>query len=122
MKRILVIPGESPEPPGTSVDPAGTPLDLAGTPLGPLGTTGDYKNGYISTNVQRQKLSFAASESFCFNASPKDKSVLIYAVYVEKGVLFGRPRSRPEGAPSSQEGVDAHGRKGSPWARPSFIY
>ena len=30
-----------------------------------------HKNGHISTNVQRQKLSIAASESACCNASPQ---------------------------------------------------
>ena len=67
-------PGESPAPQGTSGVPMGTPLQPAGTSLGPpgdaLGTYTDHTNTYISTNVQRWKLSIAASESFRCNASP----------------------------------------------------
>ena len=74
VKMNLGIPGEPPEPPVTSGNPAGTPLGPPGRPLGrpkdvprtprappkiPMG----YKNGHIFGNLQRQKLSIAATES-----------------------------------------------------------
>ena len=48
--------GTSLRPPGTLLEPPGTP----GTPMGPLM---DHKNGHISTNRQRQKLSIAVPEA-----------------------------------------------------------
>ena len=65
IKRILGIPGESPEPLGTSGDPwppRGRPWD----PRQPPQTT---KRTHISANSKRQKRSIAASESFRGNAS-----------------------------------------------------
>ena len=80
MKSILGIPGEPLEPPGTSGDPAGTPLgppgdglvppgDAPRTPWDHPGNLKDHKNGHILKNVQRWKLSIAASEVFHCNAS-----------------------------------------------------
>ena len=66
------IPGESPD----SLGPLGTPLAGPWDPLGrarhPRGcqwTPRDHKNSHVSTSVQRQKPTIAASESFCCNAS-----------------------------------------------------
>ena len=89
VKRTPWIPGESRnpkglpgtararpwDPPGTALGPPSTPLGPQGTPLGSLGTPADptdHKNIHTSTNLQRQKLSIAASESFRCNASPQD--------------------------------------------------
>ena len=58
------------DPGARSWDPQGRPWDPPGTPLGRLGTPGtpygalmDHKNGYISTNRQREKLSIAVFEA-----------------------------------------------------------
>ena len=78
MKRIPRIPVEVPNP----LRPPGThqarPWDTPGTPLGPTGdiwglpgSPTDYKKKHISTHLQHQKLSIAACESFCCNASPQ---------------------------------------------------
>ena len=60
----LGSPGTPLGPPRTSLrrprDAPGTPRDPYGTSYGPLV---DYKNGHISTNIQRQKLSIAAFEA-----------------------------------------------------------
>ena len=72
-------PGGPPrDPPGTSQgspgDPPGTPRGSPGAPGGPPGTSRDplwtphgplmhHKNGHISTNIQRQKLSIAVFEA-----------------------------------------------------------
>ena len=86
MKRIRRTPEEYGESSGTSRDPRGTLLGSPWTPLGPLGTPlgppGDApetprnlwgpprttKNMYMSTNLQRQGLSIAASETIYCNA------------------------------------------------------
>ena len=49
----------------------------------------------------------------------------LYAVYVENGALFVRPQGRHGRAPSSQEGMDGHGRKESAQGAPgsgSLLY
>ena len=46
-------------PPGT---PLGTAQGRSWDPPGIPGTPMDHKNGHVSTNLQRQKLSIAASE------------------------------------------------------------
>ena len=70
MKRNPRTPRTSPEPPRDSPGtPLEQPVDSPRTPQGPPGTTMDDKNSNISTHLQRQKLSIAASESFCCNAS-----------------------------------------------------
>ena len=84
MQRIAGIPSEPPERRGMSGDPAGMPLDLPGrpwdprhpgdaprTPWGPPVIPMYHKNKQIATNLQRQKHSNAASESFHCNASPQ---------------------------------------------------
>ena len=78
MKRIPWDPrdplGTPLGPRGTPLGPLGTPLGWLGTPLGPPGTPlgplgtpygrlMEHKNGYISTNRQRQKLSIAVFEA-----------------------------------------------------------
>ena len=51
LKRILGMPGESPEPPGTSQDPTETPLGSTGMHLrllgDPVGTPKDHKHTCI---------------------------------------------------------------------------
>ena len=75
-------PGTPRGPPGPPGDAPGTPRDAPGsspgTPLGPPGTLMDHKNGHISTNVQRQKLSIAVFEPACGDPSPErlDRSIL----------------------------------------------
>ena len=49
------------------------------------------KNGHISTNVQRQKLSDAASESVCCNASPQQAQQPPRQPWDAHGVRPGNP-------------------------------
>ena len=87
-------PWDSGDSLGTALRPVGTPLGHLGTPLGrsgtPLGTPGtplrrprdapgtprnlqgpltDHRNGHISENIQRQKLSITALEAACWYPS-----------------------------------------------------
>ena len=95
MKRLLGMPGTSPEPwgspgqapgtpgkapgtPGTPMGPPGTSLrppgDAPGTPRGPPGTPMDHENNHISTNIQRQKVSIAVFEPACWDPSHEGPS------------------------------------------------
>ena len=66
VKRSPGIPETTPRPPGNSGDLVGTCGDRQGTLWGP---PTDHKNDGISKEVQRQKISIGASESFLCKAS-----------------------------------------------------
>ena len=67
-------PGHARDVPGAPWDPRdplgslGTPLGPPGKPLGPPGRP-HHKNGHISTNIRRQKLSIAVFEPACCDPS-----------------------------------------------------
>ena len=71
------------------------------------------KNGHISTNVQRQKLSIAASESFRCNASPQRLPWAVLSCIRRERSPFSSATGPLRGDPRFQEGVDAHGGKES---------
>ena len=100
----------SPRSQGSPQGPLGLPEHASESAPGRTWTPTDHKNNCISTNWQRQTHSIAASESFSCNAWFRRPAWSLYHVHFEKGALFGKPQGPPGGAPSSQEGMDAHGR------------
>ena len=88
MKRNPGIPKTSPKPPGNSGD-------LPRTHRNPPGPTIDNDNEHISTNLQRQKLSIAESESSLQRIIPTPLECFV--MYTTRtGAPFGSPNSPME--------------------------
>ena len=108
MRRILGIPGESPETPGTSGDhpctplgPPRTPLGFPGTPLGPPQTT---KTAMSSQIYSARSSRLLHPNPFATTHHSKDPPGPFYHVYFENGALLVGHRAAPVGLPQGRPG------------------